>query len=223
MSREQYKTTETLPWHCPHHTPLQQSFRDLIRKVRGLSILNRFFCHQSNFFFEPTKTGFHILWCCISLFSYAIQDSKNVCIFFLRLPPPTFIFTKRNNTLLFPLMVSMLFLIHTGLCRPPFTAASSFEFCTSVQSNPLPVKLLYWEWKRKGLATVVKHFSNTWQISDRDTWKHRQPDDLYSLHKTWRKKSHFSKLAAGLQATWIVFQCTLVRLEQSVSKRKQNI
>lgn len=53
-----------------------------------------------------------------------------------------------------------------SIVLPPLSAASrSFELCISVRSNPLPVKLLYWGWKRKSLAAIMKHFSNTVQVS----------------------------------------------------------
>lgn len=93
---------------------------------------------------------------------------------------------------------------------PPLSAASrSFEHCISVQSNPLPVKLLYWEWewKRKSLATIMKHFSNTVQFLSKnhelfDTcaesieeilYSTSNKTILYSMRKIWRKnKKHTS-------------------------------
>lgn len=57
-------------------------------------------------------------------------------------------------------------LTQASIVLPPLSAASrSFELCISVRSNPLPVKLLFWGWKTKSLAAIMKHFSNTVQAS----------------------------------------------------------
>lgn len=92
----------------------------------------------------------------------AMQHSTVKMFFSLSLSPTAFIFTNRNSTWLFPFIISMLLLIHTGLLCALLSAASrSFEFCISVWS------VLCYRWKRKGLATIVKHFSNTVQVSVR--------------------------------------------------------
>lgn len=134
------------------------------------------------------------------------------CWFFLSLPPTTFVFTRRNNTFLFPFIISMPFLIHTSLqCAPLSVASRCFAFCISVRSNPLPVKLLYWGLKRKDLAIVVKHFSNTVQVSvtkslilPAKTYAESSAETLnstgnqmilYLLQKTWREKKYHTSLS----------------------------